>query len=700
MSLESLFRPQSVAVIGASNDPQKFGGRVARNILNSRIPVRYYVNASGGEVLGERSFARLEDLPAAPDAVVVAIPAKASIAALRTAGEMGARAGVVFASGFRETGGEGVSLERELVDVARRYGLSVIGPNCVGSMNFADEAYLSSTGVLQGGRPGSIALIAQSGSLGIAVSSRRDRRFRYFISTGNEAIVRASDLLAHLVEADPGIGTFALMLETIHDRVGLANAAAAAARRGKRVVMLKLADSGASGKIAALHTGAVSGDRAPLEAYCRDHGILLTHTLREFNAVLTLLASTSYGGGNRLGIFTTSGGTAVLSADFAEARGLTMPQPDPDTCSAVAEVLGMQADRVTNPLDTTGIYSSDNVRLETALTKFAMSGCYDLVLVPLGGAAGRIAAQRVESVMRVAAGSAVPVVPVWQHQRLLEEDAFQQLYASGIAMYTDYESPIEAMSVIAGAGANLHSKTDRSQPHGDALELTEALAAMVGIGVPVARFVTVDPGADAGDILRRLGAPIALKVSHRALLHKSDAHLVVFPVESEQQFKDEVARMRQSAAALGLAGAAVVAQAGVAGGLELLCGFARDVEVGAYAVVAAGGVYTEILRDSAVVLLELECGLEQRLEECLRRLQIWPILAGARGRPPYDWAAARTTLACIARWFVANGAVHAMEVNPLIILPNDGGAQVVDARILRQADVDEGHNREGRHDAA
>ena len=429
--------------------------------------------------------------------------------------------------------------------------MAVLGPNCIGAANFADSAFLSSADGLEPIEAGGTALIAQSGSLAIAVGSRPSGRFRYMISTGNEAVVTTSAIISHLLRSDPGVETFALIMEAIRDRDGLVAAARAARQSGKRIVLLKLSGSEASSRIAALHTGAVSGDFAPVEAFCEAHGILLARTLRQFNAVLTLLSATSYRGGHRLGIFTTSGGTAVLSAGFAGSCGLSLPEPPQQTRSLIAEILGTSEDRITNPLDTAGIFAFDAGRFGNALGRFADSGAYDLVLVPLGGAGGGNAADRVDVVAKVATQSSVPIVPVWQQQRLLEEDAFARLYRSGLAMYMDFESPTEAMALIAGAQASSREPVRASVGDGAALSLEQGLSELAGHGVPVPAWMTVDADTAPDAVIAGLGLPLALKVSHPRLLHKSDSNLVVFPVESASALTEEARRLRDRSAGLG-----------------------------------------------------------------------------------------------------------------------------------------------------
>ena len=687
-SLSSLFRPNSVALVGASNDPAKFGGKVALNIQRSAIERKYFVNAGGGDVLGERSYVRLEDLPETPETVVLAVPADATLKALRTAGELGAKAAVVFASGFREVGPDGAVRQRELAEIADKYQMAVLGPNCVGTADLVTPSFLGMSDAPQDSVPGSVALVAQSGSLASALGTRASGRLRYIVSTGNEAVVTTAQLITHLSAADSGIRAFALIMEAIHDRDALARAADAARERGQRVVLLKLTGGKESSRVAALHTGAVSGEIAPLEAFCRDHGIVLTRSLRTFNAAVNLLSVSIPIRGNRVGIFTPSGGAAVLGAQFATSLGLRLPQPSPTTCSAISELLGMPADRVLNPLDTTGIHAFDAERVAASLGVFAADGGYDIVLVPLGGVGGAIAEARASAVCWAAGKSTVPIVPVWQLSRILGEEAFRLLELSGHPFFTEYETPLEVLALLDEMSNSHPSEQSRpdeaTEQHtgGPALSLLQSLTTVADSGARVAAYEVLPLEADVDAVAARLGLPLALKASHPQLLHKSDAGLVTYPIRTAAELKSETARMRGAANKLGFTGAEIVAQSGVVGGFELLCGFVRDVEMGPHVVLGAGGIYTEILKDSSVALLDPAEDVERRIVAALRRLKIWPILTGARGREPYDWQAAVSLVAQVGSAFVENIELEAIELNPVVVLPPGQGACVVDARIL------------------
>ncbi len=687
-TIASLLRPASVAVVGVSNDLTKFGGKVAFNINRSNIAQRFFIHPRGEEVMGQPTYKSLADLPVVPECVVLAVAADVTLEELRRAGALGVRAAVVFASGFGEAGPQGLARDQELRRIAALYGMAVLGPNGVGAANFRDGVLLSSAEGLEMGEAGNVALISQSGSLGIAVSSRQARRFSHFISSGNESVLDAARIVRYMAPMDDGVKTFALLVESIRDPAALASATELARKHGKRVVMLKLTGEAASDRIAALHTGALSGQRAPLEAFCRQHGIVLARTLREFNGVLTLLSSSRYTGGGRLGMYTTSGGTAVLAAGFAAAHGLAMPQPTATCRVKVGEILGMDTARVTNPLDTTGINAFMPERFGEALERFANSGSFDLVLVPMGGAQGKDASERATVVLDVASRTSAAIVPVWQQARVMEEEAFRKLYDARAPFFTDFESAIEAMVLLAGDVAATDAQAPEPVAHEhantpasvSAPAFAQVLAELESAGVPVARIKRVTASDDGAAVLADLGGPFALKVSHPELLHKSDALLVVYPVDSAAKFAAEAGRLTSSAQTMGLAGAEVIAQAGVHGGLELLCGFDRDVEMGPYVVLAAGGIYTELMKDSVVALLQPQAGLRERLQEAITRLRIAPMLSGARGRKPLDVNAALDAITAAAAHFVATPAWRAMEINPLTV--KEQGAVVVDARVL------------------
>jgi acetate---CoA ligase (ADP-forming) len=688
MSLDSLFRPRSVAVIGASNDKTKFGGRISHNIFASNIHAKYFITRHSDDILGNRTYRSLEDLPVVPDLIVLAVAADSALDFLQNAAELGSRAAIVFASGFSEEGENGCVRQENLIEIAKRYRVSVLGPNCIGFADFTNRTYLCSGEGLTSGEAGSTALITQSGSLGLALSSRNRKRLKYLVATGNEAVVRASDIMLYLLEADAAISTFALVLETVRDREGLARASDIALERGKRVLLLKSSGTQVANKIAKLHTGAVSGETAPLEAFCDQHGIHLAKSLRQFAGALDLL-TTPYKGGRRLGIFTTSGGSAVLGAGFAHSQGLALPEPNPSVCLAVANQMGMSPERVTNPLDTTGIYAMDSKRFGEALSSFAGSGDFDLVLVPLGGSAGANVTSRVKALKKAAAASPVPIIPIWQHVRRYEEEGFRDLYDSDLRLFTDYETPMEALSLISSKSA-IDNPTELLSPSGridetlghDAPSLRYSLESLAAHKVSVPPFLVVTDETAAETIFQQLGRPIALKVSHSKLLHKSDTGMVVYPVVDELQLKREIKSLRHNVSTHNLEGAEIIAQAGMTDAVELLCGFNRDVEMGPYAVIAAGGVYVELLSDTSIVLLEPAIGVDSRVERALRSLRIWPVLEGYRGKKGFDWQSAIKQIRQMSEYFLGNSQIAAMEVNPLCVLKESLGAIVIDARML------------------
>jgi acetyl-CoA synthetase len=274
----------------------------------------------------------------------------------------------------------------------------------------------------------------------------------------------------------------------------------------------------------------------------------------------------------------------------------------------------------------------------------------------------------------------VAIVPVWQQQRLLEEPAFHGLYESGLALFTEVESPVEAMAAISGATPPRHrGSTAAPSVSETGPALATLLRGLAEGGIAVPPFALLRHPEEAAAVIAVLGVPVAIKVSHARLLHKSDAGLVRFPIHSAEALATAAREMASVAEALGLEAAELVVQAGVAGGAELLVGFDLDPEMGPHIVLAAGGIHTELLQDSSVVLVEPRADLAQRAEAALRRLRIWPVLAGARGRPAQDWPAAVAQILLLADWFLASG-LRAMEVNPLVVRPR--GAVVVDARAV------------------
>lgn len=717
MNLDLLLAPRSVAIVGAAENVVGVGGKATRNAVGSPGLAVELVNRRGGTIHGKGVYRSLQDLPYVPDAVLIAVPAEQAVHVVEDAARMKIGAAVVYAAGFAEVGPAGRELETEMVAHARAAGMALLGPNCVGIASAANGVDLTSAsefGGLDLGHeivsPGGVALISQSGSLGIAAKVAHPRRVRHFVSSGNEAILTAAMLLEYLVDADENLRAVGLILETIRDSQRLATAARRAHERGVHVVALRLASGGRAREMAMLHTGGLGGEALAVEAFCRAHRIGLTYSMRTFRAALQVIDAPGWTHVHttqrplNVGIFTTSGGSAVTTADAAEERGLSLPPPLPATASRVATVLGIAADRVTNPLDAGGLHAFEPALFVEALRAFSSDPSFDAILVPLGGAGGENARSRTDAILPVLQSGNVAVLPIWQ-RRPTGEEALHLLERSGVPVFLSHEDALDGLALLAGARAyDTSARTPQrmldsaarqrpratrddgtSVPRAQFAPLAECFERLARAGVPLARWCRMSlDGADAQVALATVGPPVGIKVSHESVVHKTDNGLLVLNVQDLASARAGVRLLNERAHKQGLNEYELVMQEFLEGDwLNVFGSVMRDPEVGLVAVFGLGGIWTELLGDVVSVAVEADTdSLASALVTQAAELRGAELLTGYRGDPGYDLQAACGVLAAAARYVATHPDILAVELNPIAALRPGKGAVALDAKIV------------------
>jgi len=379
LDLRAVLAPSSVAIVGASDDPRKWGGSALRNLLDGGYDGAIYpVNAKGGEFLGLRAYSSLAELPVAPDLVLMAVGGHQVKGVLEDCGRRGVRAVVVLAAGFSETGEEGAALERELLDIAGRYGITVIGPNCMGLLS--NERSFHATGFVALHPPkGKLSFVSQSGSLGPGVVHTCERRgigVDKFVSVGNEAQVSAFDVLDYLRD-DPHTEGIMMYLEGIEDGRHFLEAARLTTPC-KPVVVLRGGLTESGGKAAASHTGALAGSAAVYAAAARQAGVVTCGSVEELVDMGACLTYLPLPKGRRVAVLTNGGGPGVLAADALALGGLELPEVPAELVAALDELLPAFWSK-RNPLDLVAAGSGD-VALR-AIELVARSAAFDAVLV-------------------------------------------------------------------------------------------------------------------------------------------------------------------------------------------------------------------------------------------------------------------------------------------------------------------------------
>jgi acetate---CoA ligase (ADP-forming) len=693
LDLTPLLEPRSVAVVGASDKPDSYGGNVLENLRRAGYEGAVHgVNPGRETARGYPCVPTLADLPEAPDAVVVAIPAPGVPAVIAEAAELGCGGAVVVSAGFAEADG-GEALQAELREAALAASLPVCGPNGNGVIAAQIRAPLwgDSVAPLE---PGPVAMVSQSGNIAVnALGSRRGLRFHTVVSSGNQAVLDASDWLAAIARRE-GVRSVALFLEEDGDGAKLAKALAECAEAGVGVAVLKVGTSEAGARAAAAHTASVAGDQRVFRALVEEAGAAWAsdpHELLELAKALAEPRARPSGHGG-LAVLTCSGGDSGLAADQAERMGIELPALAPATREKLTGLLP-DAATVANPLDYTAMIWGDVELLAAIVGAVGADPGIDQLLVlydhPQGLAGDSEASWRRvrEGILAGAASTEAAVLVASTLPDLINDEATAELAAGGVvglaglseglacarALRAAPGDPSRLREIAAAAGARRRADAERRAEAGVAhLDESEAKAILAEAGIPVPRGRTATDADDAVGAWRELGGPVAIKRVERGLLHKSEAGALALGLDDEET-------LRAAHAAVSNGGGPVLVEEMAGGEAELLVGVTTDGVVPAL-VIGAGGIWTEALADAAVVPLPASA---ERVEEAIRSLRVAPLLTGGRGREPLAIAEV-AALAARAAELAQRQGLDLLELNPVIV--GRDGAVAADAVVARAGD--------------
>lgn len=668
--LTPLFEPRSVAVVGVSSDPAKWGHWFARDALKGthRRSV-FLVGRSGGEVLGQRVYRSLADLPEPPELVVLSVPATALEQAVDESLAAGARALVAIAAGLGEEGPAGRARETAIVERVRAAGAILVGPNCLGVFDSGSELELASS-ALPGGPVG---LVSQSGNIALETAlllTDAGLGYSRLVSVGNQADLDATEVVAALAghDATEVIGVY---LEDFRDGRAFAETARNA---GKPVILLTVGRTSASARAARSHTGALTSSRDAVDAACRAAGIHRVDTPRELVDLAQALLSPTRSRGRRVAVVGDGGGYGAVAADLCGAQGIELPELCETTQAILRSVLPPTA-ATANPVDLAGAGEQDTYSFASSTRALLDAPEVDAVLFTayFGGyseLSDELREREVDVARLLAEASRETGRPLVVHTMYWDSPPARALRAARIPVYRAIESAVSALACLCegAAGGPLPALPPSATVplRGDGY--FAARDALAGAGVVFGEARPAGDADEAAAAAAGIGYPVVLKAVGE--LHKSDSGGVIVGIHDEEE-------LREAVAALGRTQLSVERAEDVGAGFELLIGARRDARFGPVAVVGAGGLYAETLADTAVALAPVD---ETRAEGMIRSLRCAPLMLGTRGRPLLDVAAAARALAALSLLAAAHPEVSELEVNPLLVRRE--GAVGLDARIV------------------
>jgi len=691
--LARMIRPRSVAVVGASAQFAKVNGRPLKHLLEKGYQGEIYpVNPKYKEIGGRTCYPDAASLPEAPDLAVVAVPAQDVAASLEALGRRGTRAAVVFSSGFGETGAAGQAEEDHLREIARRYGMVLCGPNCLGFVNAFEHVYATFSQYADGPvNDGPIGFVTQSGAFGTAIAAlvrQRGLGLGYFINTGNEADATFSELMSVVVE-DPRVRVAAGYLEGIRDGQALVDLARKCHELGKPLVLAKVGRTASGARAAASHTGSLAVEDALFDAVTRQYGVLRARNEEQMLDMLEALAGCGLPEGNGLGIATQSGGAGVMMADRAEEVGLAVPRLGEATQQALAKVMpafGASG----NPVDVTGQFVAEPGLLRESVLALLEDPDIHIGIVWLQLMTA-YADTLVELFAELKAKARKPFLVCWV---AAPEGVAARLREHGIVMYGAGERAVEAAAALARYAAMRRAHQARRAlpvPSGrdaalgvaDGLVPTvEAVRRLAEAGVPMAPVALATTADEAVAAWRRLDRPVVLKIESPDIAHKTDVGGVILNLGDEAAvraaFDTLISRCRANRPEARLLGAIVQPMA--RGDIELVIGVKRDPVFGMMVMVGCGGIFLEILKDVAFRQAPFDPAEARAM---LDELRMRPLLDGARGRAPVDIDRLCRLLADLSRWAAGvSGELAELDLNPLLIGP-DGPVGVDCVMVVR-----------------
>ena len=695
-ALDSILKPRSIAVVGASRAANTIGHQLVHNLVQHGFTGAIYpVNPRATAIHSIPAWASVSALPGPVDVAVVAVPKERVLEVAEECGERGVRGLVVISAGFRETGTEGAKRERQLVEIVRRHGMRMVGPNCMGMIN-TDPAYSMNATFVPVMPPfGRAAFVSQSGALGASVldhAAEYGIGIAQFVSMGNKPDVSGNDLLLQW-EHDPQVDVILMYVENFGNPRRFLEIASRVSRT-KPILVVKAGRSAVGARAASSHTGALAASDAAVDALLRQAGVLRAGSIEELFDMAMAFASLRPPRSRRTAVVTNSGGPGVLAADALEMHGLEVVELMTETIGRLRPLFPREAS-IRNPLDM--IASADAPGYRTALGAVlddpGVDSAVAIFTPPLGVRTPDVA----EAIGQVAVRHPTkPVIAVLMGREGLPQGK-QELNAHGVPAFIFPESAARALAALVRQGeiarraprqvpelnadrAHARAIVDAALERGDRkLSEEDALALVAAYGIPTVGGTIADSADEAVRLADAAGYPVVLKVVSPDIVHKSDVGGVEIGLTTRDAVRAAYAaimsRVRQAMPDARVDG--VLVQRAVQGARELIAGVSRAPGFGPLVMVGLGGIFVEALRDVAFRLAPLDA---TDAREMLHELRGARILGAVRGAPAVDRAKVADVLVRISVLAAELPEVAELDLNPLIVVGD--GVVAVDARVV------------------
>ena len=699
--LDRFFNPRSIAIVGASQDLGTISGQPLFHLKSHGYRGRLYpVNPRYTEILGVQCFPSLAALPEAPDLVLILINAARVAATLRQCGEKRVPFVIVFSSGYSETGGEGVAMQQELVDIAREFEIGVVGPNCQGMINVADGVFAGFGSVFKDEyAPGAVSMVSQSGGFGFSVMNLASKEggldFRQMVTTGNEIGLSTLDFMDYFID-DPRTAVIVGYIEGLKDAHRLVGIGAKALARRKPILAWKVGNTEQGQRAAASHTANLGGAMALYRAAFRQAGVIQVDDIQDVIDIGRAFRIRDLPRGNRIAIITISGGAGILMTDEVVSRGMQVPQLAPHTIATLRGIVPSFGSLL-NPIDlTAGIFNNTEL-IRQALQPIIDDPNVDCIGMINASLQGELATKVAAEIARIAQTTDKPFFLCWSARDEVAVEAYASLDAARIP---HYKSPVrcgraaaavcyyaEALrrrsSLAAEQPLALTSATARKALAGRRDDVAEHAAKRIlaEYGIPVTRETLAKSRDEALAAARSIGYPLAMKVQSPDISHKTEARAVRLGVASDGDVMtvyDEIVR-NAGAYKPGARIEGVLVQEMVSGGIEAILGVTNDKLFGPAVMFGLGGIFAEVLKDVSFRLAPVTRSVAL---EMIAEIRGHAVLTGARGAARADVEALADAIQRMSALAIdLEDVLGELDVNPLFVFAEGKGVKAADALI-------------------
>jgi len=693
--LQAFFEPRSIAVIGASREEGKLGHAVLQSLIRSGFPGKIYpINPKADELLGYKAYPSVLDCPGEVDLAVILIPGRFVPGVMKECGEKGVQGVIVISAGFREVGAEGMRLEQELVEIARQYGMRVVGPNCLGYMDTITPYDASFAPLMPDNGP--VAFMSQSGAIASSIldlAKKKGLGMSRFVSLGNKADLNETDFLIAW-GGDDKTDVIMAYLEDIKDGAAFMNAAREVTKT-KPVISIKSGSTSAGTRAVSSHTGALAGSESAYNAAFRQVGVIRAHTIEDLFDYSEAFARQPLIKDDGVCIITNAGGPGVMCADAVEHARLSLASLTAETTNTLRSSLPPAASSL-NPVDVLGDAPADRYGL--ALKVVLADANVNAVVVILTPQSVTEVEKTAEVVAEIAKGSDKPIFACWIGGDLVD-GGVRYLIEHGVPAYPEPQRAVRAIRAMLDQRQWLErpafaprkydidrekiervfgvARRDGRLQIGDA-EAREIMEA-VGLQVPASELAR-DPD-EAVALSEKIGYPVVMKIASPDILHKSDIGGVKVGIQNASEARDAfdliVYRARRHAPDAEIWGCQI--QQMIRGGREVILGMNKDPQFGPVMMFGLGGIYVEALKDVVFRVAPMD---ELEAREMVNEIRSIKLLQGVRGERPSDIDAVVDALLRLSYLVTEYPEIVELDINPLVVYEAGRGAVGLDMRLV------------------